>query len=265
MELKVFQRRRWRGDKCYKLESGGTLSLRQEPIQRWRNNHQCCSPGFDQVRLMECIVNKGINCLTIHCCTRNMPPCDRALVHHLKGVVDFVKGLGRDVAVIENDDCMSPVNERQLPGLPLWDIWDICSLYWMHDMHPRVQYVTHFGIINIEVKIFEVARTSEASTGSADDDIKEWEPRGLRGRLRVIEQSLTAWLVTRDKTRELEPVGVALLTRWARHVTSGMYRGRIWSGHDERIRVLGRERMEMKGSDRNVPCYRTMGHEYEYC
>ncbi|KAH9035300.1 hypothetical protein EDB84DRAFT_1676050 [Lactarius hengduanensis] len=63
-----------------------------------------------------------------------MPPCDRALVHHLKGVVDFVKGLGRDVAVIENDDCMSPVNERQLPGLPLWDIWDICSLYWMHDI-----------------------------------------------------------------------------------------------------------------------------------
>ncbi|KAH9044434.1 hypothetical protein EDB85DRAFT_2137967 [Lactarius pseudohatsudake] len=51
------------------------------------------------------IANKGINCLTIHYRTRNVPPCDRALVRRLKEVVDFVEGLGRDVTVVENDDC----------------------------------------------------------------------------------------------------------------------------------------------------------------
>ncbi|KAF8257125.1 hypothetical protein EI94DRAFT_1760534 [Lactarius quietus] len=33
-----------------------------------------------------------------------MRPRERALVHRLKEIVDFVKGLGRDVAVIENGD-----------------------------------------------------------------------------------------------------------------------------------------------------------------
>jgi tRNA-dihydrouridine synthase 2 len=57
--------------------------------------------------LVERIVKTGINFLTIHCRARNMRPCERALVHRLKEIVDFVKGLGRDVAVIENGDCVS--------------------------------------------------------------------------------------------------------------------------------------------------------------
>jgi tRNA-dihydrouridine synthase 2 len=49
--------------------------------------------------LVERIVNTGINYLTIHCRTR-----ERALVHRPKEIVDFVTGLGRDVAIIENGD-----------------------------------------------------------------------------------------------------------------------------------------------------------------
>jgi len=61
----------------------------------------------DTLALIERIVNTGINCLTVHCRTRNMRPRERALIHRLREIVDFVKGLGRDVAVIENGDCVS--------------------------------------------------------------------------------------------------------------------------------------------------------------
>ncbi|KAI9510786.1 hypothetical protein F5148DRAFT_1176466 [Russula earlei] len=60
----------------------------------------------DTLSLVERIVNTGINCLTIHCRTRNMRPREHALIHRLREIVDFVKGLGRDVAVIENGDCV---------------------------------------------------------------------------------------------------------------------------------------------------------------
>ncbi|KAH9046279.1 hypothetical protein EDB84DRAFT_687649 [Lactarius hengduanensis] len=71
------------------------LKMRQLPTQQ------------DTLALMGHIANKGINCLTIHYRTRNVPPSDRALVRRLKEVVDFVEGLGRDVTVVENDDCVS--------------------------------------------------------------------------------------------------------------------------------------------------------------
>jgi tRNA-dihydrouridine synthase 2 len=68
----------------------------------------------DTFALVERIVNTGINCLTIHCRTRNMRPRERALVHRLKEIVDFVKGLGRDVAVIENGDCVGLEDARRI-------------------------------------------------------------------------------------------------------------------------------------------------------
>lgn len=58
-------------------------------------------------RSVERVVNTAIDCLTIRCHTRNMPPRDRVLVRHLKEVVGFVKGLGRSVAIIGNDDYVS--------------------------------------------------------------------------------------------------------------------------------------------------------------
>src|SRR5712671_927090 len=68
----------------------------------------------DTLALVERIVNTGINCLTVHWRTRNMRPRERALIHRLKGIVDFVKGLGRDVAVIENGDCVGFEDARRI-------------------------------------------------------------------------------------------------------------------------------------------------------
>ncbi|KAI9460633.1 hypothetical protein BJY52DRAFT_1222720 [Lactarius psammicola] len=58
---------------------------------------------LDTLALVERIVNTGINCLTVDCRMRNMRPRECALVHHFKMVIDFVKGLGGDVAAIEDD------------------------------------------------------------------------------------------------------------------------------------------------------------------
>jgi tRNA-dihydrouridine synthase 2 len=58
----------------------------------------------DTLALVKKIVNTGINCLTIHCRTRNMRPRERALIFRLKEIVDFIRGLGCDVAIIENGD-----------------------------------------------------------------------------------------------------------------------------------------------------------------
>ena len=71
----------------------------------------------DTLALVERIVNTGINCLTIHCRTRYMRPRERALVHRLKEIVDFVKGLGRDVAVIENGDCVGFEDARRIRAI----------------------------------------------------------------------------------------------------------------------------------------------------
>lgn len=71
----------------------------------------------DTLTLVERIVNTGISCLTIHCRTRNMRPRERALVHRLKEIVDFVKGLGRDVAVIENGDCVGFEDARRIRAI----------------------------------------------------------------------------------------------------------------------------------------------------
>ncbi|KAI0294696.1 hypothetical protein B0F90DRAFT_1670397 [Multifurca ochricompacta] len=71
----------------------------------------------DTLSLVERIVNTGINCLTIHCRTRNMRPRERALIHRLKEVVDFVKGFGGDVAVIENGDCVGFEDARRIRSI----------------------------------------------------------------------------------------------------------------------------------------------------
>ncbi|KAH9973358.1 tRNA-dihydrouridine synthase 2 [Lactifluus volemus] len=71
----------------------------------------------DTFALVERIVETGINCLTIHCRTRNMRPRERALIHRLKEIVDFVRGLGRDVAVIENGDCVGLEDARRIRAI----------------------------------------------------------------------------------------------------------------------------------------------------
>ncbi|KAG8219358.1 hypothetical protein J3R82DRAFT_275 [Butyriboletus roseoflavus] len=56
-------------------------------------------------KLVERIVRTGVSALTVHCRTRNMRQREAALVNRLRDIVEFVQGLGVDIAVIENGDC----------------------------------------------------------------------------------------------------------------------------------------------------------------
>ncbi|KAG1747545.1 FMN-linked oxidoreductase [Suillus lakei] len=56
-------------------------------------------------KLVERIARTGVNAITVHCRTRNMRPRERALVERLREIVEFVHGLGLDVAIIQNGDC----------------------------------------------------------------------------------------------------------------------------------------------------------------
>ena len=71
----------------------------------------------DTLALVKKIVNTGINCLTIHCRTRNMRPRERVLISRLKEIVDFIRGLGCDVAIIENGDCVGFEDARQIRAI----------------------------------------------------------------------------------------------------------------------------------------------------
>ncbi|KZP15653.1 FMN-linked oxidoreductase [Athelia psychrophila] len=61
----------------------------------------------ETLKLVERIINCGVSAITIHCRTRNMRPREAALVERLREIVDFVEGLGKGIAVIENGDCVS--------------------------------------------------------------------------------------------------------------------------------------------------------------
>lgn len=84
----------------------------------------------DTLKLVEQIVNTGISCLTIHCRTRNMRPREKALVGRLKEIVEFVEGLGKNVAIIENGDCISYEDSkriRTMTGVSIDPIF-VCTL-----------------------------------------------------------------------------------------------------------------------------------------
>ncbi|KAK0481396.1 hypothetical protein IW261DRAFT_1681143 [Armillaria novae-zelandiae] len=68
----------------------------------------------ETLKLVERIVNTGISALTVHCRTRNMRDRDAALIQRLKEIVDFVEGLGRGIAVIENGDCLSAEDAKRV-------------------------------------------------------------------------------------------------------------------------------------------------------
>ncbi|KAH9486433.1 tRNA-dihydrouridine(20) synthase [NAD(P)+] [Psilocybe cubensis] len=59
----------------------------------------------DTLKLVERIVNTGVSALTVHCRTRNMREKDRAVIERLREIVEFVEGMGKDIAVVENGDC----------------------------------------------------------------------------------------------------------------------------------------------------------------
>lgn len=68
-------------------------------------------------KLVERIARTGVNAITVHCRTRNMRPRERALVERLKEIVDFVHGLGLDVAIIQNGDCTGREDAKRIRDL----------------------------------------------------------------------------------------------------------------------------------------------------
>ncbi|KDR85540.1 hypothetical protein GALMADRAFT_218636 [Galerina marginata CBS 339.88] len=60
----------------------------------------------DTLNLVERIVNTGISALTVHCRTRSMREKDKAVIERLREIVDFVEGMGKGIAVVENGDCL---------------------------------------------------------------------------------------------------------------------------------------------------------------
>ena len=85
----------------------------------------------DTLKLVDRIVQTGVSAITIHCRTKNMRPRERALIERLRGIVDYVESLGKDVAVIENGDCLGfddakRVREATGALLGCWKIAGIC-------------------------------------------------------------------------------------------------------------------------------------------
>lgn len=60
----------------------------------------------DTLNLVDRICGTGISALTVHCRTRNMRDRDRAMIERLREIVQFVEGLGKGIAVVENGDCL---------------------------------------------------------------------------------------------------------------------------------------------------------------
>lgn len=81
------------------------------------------------MKLVERIVNTGVNCVTIHCRTRSMRKTERARTERLKEIVDFVRGLGKDVAVVQNGDCIGHDDARRIRAMTGEFMVHISSLY----------------------------------------------------------------------------------------------------------------------------------------
>lgn len=68
----------------------------------------------ETLKLVERIVNTGVTALTVHCRTRNMRPREKALIERMKEIVEFVEGMGKGIAVIENGDCVSWEDSKRI-------------------------------------------------------------------------------------------------------------------------------------------------------
>lgn len=68
----------------------------------------------DTLKLVERIVNTGISALTVHCRTRSMREKDPAVIEKLKGIVEFVEGMGKGIAILENGDCLGASDAKRV-------------------------------------------------------------------------------------------------------------------------------------------------------
>lgn len=71
----------------------------------------------DTLKLVERIVNTGISALTVHCRTRNMREKDRAVIERMREIVEFVEGMGKGIAVLENGDCLGAEDAKRVKAI----------------------------------------------------------------------------------------------------------------------------------------------------
>jgi tRNA-dihydrouridine synthase 2 len=71
----------------------------------------------DTLQLVKRIVDTGVSAITVHCRTRNMRPREKALVERMREIVEFVEGLGVDIAVIENGDCLGFEDAKRVKNI----------------------------------------------------------------------------------------------------------------------------------------------------
>ena len=94
----------------------------------------------DTLKLVERIVDTGISCLTVHCRTRNMRMREKAMIERLREIVDFVEGMGKGVAVIENGDCLGYEDSkrvREVTGGPVLSFPSLCAPRLCFDAYRR--------------------------------------------------------------------------------------------------------------------------------
>ncbi len=63
------------------------------------------------------IIETGISALTVHCRTRSMRKSEPALPHRLREIVEFVEASGKNIAVIENGDCLGYEDAQRIRAL----------------------------------------------------------------------------------------------------------------------------------------------------
>ncbi|KAF8633548.1 hypothetical protein AX15_001349 [Amanita polypyramis BW_CC] len=110
----------------------------------------------ETLKLVERIVNTGVNALTVHCRTRNMRDREAALIGRFKEIVDFVKGMDKGVAVVENGDCLGwedAIRVRKVTG-------EFCFIVLNKERKTPGSNRTDFGCDIMYRRTFSYGRTS---------------------------------------------------------------------------------------------------------
>lgn len=67
--------------------------------------------------LVSRILDTGVNCLTIHCRTRSMRKTEPARIERMREIVQYIRTLGKDVAVVQNGDCVGYEDARKIRAI----------------------------------------------------------------------------------------------------------------------------------------------------
>ncbi|KZV66563.1 FMN-linked oxidoreductase [Peniophora sp. CONT] len=67
--------------------------------------------------LVSRILDTGVNCLTIHCRTRSMRKTEPARIERMREIVEYIRTLGKDVAIVQNGDCVGYEDARKIRAI----------------------------------------------------------------------------------------------------------------------------------------------------